>query len=209
VIARRRARRPRPRRLGVFGGTFDPPHVGHLALAEWAREELRLDRVLFVPAGMPPHKRVARAAAAHRVAMTRLAIQGNEAFEIATLEVRRRGPSYTADTIAEIAEANPGAKLWLLMGADMYATFDTWVRPAEISARAALAVALRPGTRRPRASRVAARGLGVHWLANPALEVSSSAVRARARAGRSLRYLVPDTVARYVGEFGLYRRGRA
>ncbi len=205
----RRARRPRPRRLGVFGGTFDPPHIGHLALAEWAREALALDRVLFVPAGTPPHKRAARAGADHRVAMTRLAVRGNEAFEVSVSEVRRDGPSYTADTIAAIAAAEPGAKLWLLMGADMYATFDQWVRPEEIAARATLAVALRPGTRRPHASRVAARGLGVTWLANPALEVSSSAVRARARAGRSLRYLVPDAVARYVEEFRLYRGTRA
>lgn len=205
----RRARRPRSRRIGVFGGTFDPPHVGHLALAEWAREALALDRVLFVPAGTPPHKRAARADADHRVTMTRLAVRGNEAFAVSMVEVRRAGPSYTADTIAAIAADEPGARLWLLMGADMYATFDQWVRPEEIAARATLAVALRPGTRRPRASRVAARGLGVTWLANPALEVSSSAVRARARAGRSLRYLVPDAVARYVEEFRLYRGTRA
>lgn len=205
MSAPRRARRSRPRRLGIFGGTFDPPHVGHLALAEWAREELRLDGVLFVPAGTPPHKRAARAGAEHRVAMTRLAVRDNPAFEVSTVEVRRRGPSYTADTVGAIAASEPGAKLWLLMGADMYATFDHWVRPGEIAAIATLAVALRPGTKAPRASRVAKAGRGVRWLTNPALEVSSSAVRARARRGASLRYLVPDAVARYVEEFGLYR----
>lgn len=201
-------RRPRARRLGIFGGTFDPPHLGHLALAEWAREELELDRVLFVPAGSPPHKRAARSGAEHRVAMTRLAIRNNPAFEVSTLEVRRPGPSYTADTVAALAVANPGARLWLLMGADMYATFDTWARPGEIAALAALAVALRPGAKAPRPSRAARLGLGVRRLANPGLEVSSSAVRARARRGASLRYLVPDAVARYIEEFGLYR-GRA
>jgi len=196
------------RRLGVFGGTFDPPHVGHLALAEWARGELRLDRVLFVPAGTPPHKAAARASAAHRVAMTRRAVRGNPAFAVSTIEARREGPSYTADTLAAIARANPGAELFLLMGADMYATFDTWVRPAEIAARATLAVALRPGAKRGRSSRAARAGRGVRWLANPALEISSSAVRERARRGASLRYLVPDAVARYVAAHRLYRTGR-
>lgn len=207
MTAGRRPRGPKGLRLGVFGGTFDPPHVGHLALAEWAREELSLDRVLFVPAGSPPHKSAARASAAHRVAMTRRAVRGNPEFVVSTVEARRPGPSYTADTVTALAEAHPGAELWLLMGADMYATFDRWVRPAEIAARAALAVALRPGAAAPRASRFAARGKGVRWLANPALEVSSSAVRARARAGLSLRYLVPEPVARYIAQHRLYRRG--
>lgn len=196
------------RRLGIFGGTFDPPHAGHLALAEWAREELKLDRVLFVPSGTPPHKAAARASVSHRVAMTRLAVRGNPAFAVSTIEARRKGPSYTADTIASLAKEHPGARLWLLMGADMYATFDRWVRPDEIAALAAIAVALRPGAKAPRASRAASRGRGTHRLSNPALELSSSAVRARARAGRSLRYLVPDPVARYVARHRLYRSGR-
>ena len=208
MTAARRSRGPAIRRLGVFGGTFDPPHVGHLALAEWARGELDLDRVLFVPAGAPPHKAAARASAAHRVAMTRAAVRGNPAFAVSTFEARRAGPSYTADTIAAIARAHPGTELFLLMGADMYATFDSWVRPDEIAALATLAVATRPGSRRPALSRAARRGRGVRWLTNPALEVSSSAVRALARRGSSLRYLVPDAVGRYVAAHRLYRGSR-
>ena len=204
----RRARGPAVRRLGVFGGTFDPPHVGHLALAEWARTQLRLDRMLFVPAGTPPHKAAARASTAHRVAMTRAAVRGNPAFAVSTIEARRSGPSYTADTLAAIAKAHPGAELFLLMGADMYATFDSWVRPAEIAALATLAVALRPGAKRARTSRFAQRGKGVRSLANPGLEVSSSAVRELARRGVSLRYLVPDAVARYVAAHRLYGKRR-
>lgn len=204
MTAARRGRAPQVRRLGIFGGTFDPPHVGHLALAECAREALRLDRVLFVPAGTPPHKAAARASAAHRLAMVRRAVRGNPAFAVSTIETRRRGPSYTADTVAALAAAHPGAELWLLMGADMYATFDAWVRPDEIAARAALAVALRPGAKAPRASRAATRGRGVRWLANAEFDVSSSALRALARAGRSLRYLVPDAVARYAAAHRLY-----
>jgi nicotinate-nucleotide adenylyltransferase len=201
-----RTRRPSvPERLGVFGGTFDPPHVGHLALAEWAREELGLDRVLFVPAGAPPHKRAGRTPASRRLAMVRLAVRGNPAFAAEPMETRRRGPSYTVDTLRALAARHRGAKLWLLMGADMWATLGTWREPGAIARLAAIAVAARPGSRRARRP-AALRGARVRWLGNPVLDVSSSAVRDRARAGRSLRYLVPDAVARYVAERGLYRR---
>ena len=197
-------------RLGVFGGTFDPPHHGHLALAEWARVELKLDRVLFVPAGLPPHKRgTGLSPVAHRVAMTRAAVRGNPAFEVSTIEARRSGPSWTADTLRAIAAAHPRARLHLLMGADMFATFASWREPDTIARLAVLVVALRPGTRAPRrALRSSPDARGVVWLANPGLEVSSRALRARARRGRSLRYLVPDAVARYMERHRLYDGGR-
>lgn len=192
-------------RLGIFGGTFDPPHVGHLALAEWAREELCLDRVLFVPAGSPPHKQGARrTAAARRVAMTRAAVRGNPAFSVSTLETSRRGPSWTVDTLNQLAAANPGAELWLLMGADMFATLGTWRDSGVIVKLARIAVALRPGAKAPRRGS-GVKGARVKWLANPGIEVSSSAVRERARAGRSVRYLVPDPVARLIARHRLYR----
>ena len=189
----------RGRRIAIFGGTFDPPHFGHLALAEWARVELALDRVWFVPAGVPPHKRgAAGTAARHRLAMTRLATRGNPGFRVSPLECRRSGPSYTVDTVRAFARAHPGARLHLLMGADTWATFKTWREPGAIARAARLVVALRPGSRRASARRVA-------WLANPGLDVSSSALRARAARGRSLRYLVPDAVARYIARHRLYR----
>ncbi len=209
-------RRPRARavrtstprlRVGILGGTFDPPHFGHLALAEWARTQLRLDQVWFIPAGQPPHKRAAgTSAAAHRLAMTRLAVRGNPAFRVSSLETRRRGPSYTADTVGTLAAKSPHARLHLLMGADMFATFANWREPAAIARHAVLVVALRPGVRRryptPRVKRAR-----VVWLDNPGLEVSSSALRARARAGKGWRYLAPDSVARYATRHDLYRRG--
>jgi nicotinate-nucleotide adenylyltransferase len=203
------ARSPRgrargPERIGVFGGTFDPPHLGHLALAEWAREALPLDRVLFVPAGAPPHKRGARTPVAHRLAMTRLAIRDSAAFAVSTLETRRRGPSYTVDTLRALAAAHPGAHLTLLVGADMFATLGSWREIGAIARLARIAVAARPGVRRVRAGAWARGGRGVRWLANPGLEVASSAVRARARAGRSVRFLVPDAVARYIARHRLY-----
>lgn len=207
------------RRIGLFGGTFDPPHLGHLVLAEWARVGLRLDRVVFVPAGTPPHKRGRRLTdAALRLAMTRLAVRGNPAFTVSGFEARRDGPSFTVDTLRHFHARQPGARFYLLMGADSLADFPTWHEPGEIVRLAALVVATRPGPSPPgsrTAAAAAASGRGllpvdargrVVMLDNPAVAISSSALRARARAGRSLRYLVPDAVAAYVARHGLYRR---
>lgn len=201
------------RRIGLFGGTFDPPHVGHLTLAECAREQLRLERVVFMPAGTPPHKRgrVTTPAAA-RVAMTRLAVHGNRGFKVSTFEARRGGPSFTVDTLRALRRAHPRAALWLVVGADSLEEFHTWREPDAILALARLAVAPRPGAApRRRGAHGPARRRGgrpaaadVTWLDHPPLEVSSSAVRARARAGRSIRYLVPDAVARYAERHRLY-----
>jgi len=195
------------RRLGVLGGTFDPPHLGHLALAEWARAELGLERVLFVPAAAPPHKRRALTPLARRLAMTRLAVRGNPAFAVSTLEARRAGPSYTVDTLRALAAREPDAELWLLLGADTFAALGTWREPRAIVRLARLAVAARPGVPRPRPPAWMRGGLGVRAFDNPGLAVSSSALRARVRAGRGVRYLVPDAVARFIAAHGLYRAG--
>jgi nicotinate-nucleotide adenylyltransferase len=190
-------------RVGVFGGTFDPPHVGHLALAEWARERLRLAQVLFVPAGRPPHKRGSRLTSArHRLAMTRLAVRGNRAFRVSTLELDRETPSYTVDTLRRFRANRPGARWYLLLGADSLDEFHTWHEPEAIAALATLVVAARPG------SGARTRKRGVIWLTNPGIDVSSTIVRARARAGRPVRYLVPDLVAAYIARHRLYRSGR-
>ena len=204
------------RRIGLFGGTFDPPHLGHLALAEWARVRLRLDRVVFVPAGTPPHKRGRRLTdAALRLALTRLAVRGNPAFTVSDFEARRAGPSFTVDTLRHFHARQPGARFYLLMGADSLANFPTWHEPGEIARLATLVVAARPGPagRAPGAGArshplVPARGgVRVVLLDNPPVAISSSALRSRARAGRSLRYLVPDAVAASIARNGLYRRG--
>jgi len=202
------------RRIGLFGGTFDPPHVGHLALAEWARESLRLDRVLFVPAGQPPHKGRARLSGVdHRLAMTRLAVRDNRAFTVSALEALRDGPSFTVDTVRALRRRAPRARIFLLMGADSLAEFSTWRDPEAILAFATLAVAPRPGPSAA-AGRPARRGDAVvrragesriTWLRNPGLDVSSSAIRSRLRAGRSVRYLIPEAVARYIARHRLYR----
>ena len=198
------------RRIGLFGGTFDPPHLGHLVLAEWARARLRLDRVVFVPAGTPPHKRGRRLTdAALRLVLTQLAVRGNPAFTVSGFEARRAGPSFTVDTLRHFHARQPGARFYLLMGADSLADFPDWHEPAEIARLAKLVVAARTGAAEAFGHALlpaSARGRVV-LLDNPLVAISSSALRARARAGRSLRYLVPDAVAAYVARHRLYRRG--
>ena len=192
------------RRIGLFGGTFDPPHLGHLALAEVARDRLRLDEVRFVPSGRPPHKRGARVSPArHRLAMTRLAVRGNPIFTVSTIETRRGGPSFTVETLRHVANEKPPARLFLLMGADSLEEFATWRDPDAIRRLATLVVAVRPGGgRKPGRG----RDRRVVHLENPGLAISSSLVRTRVRAGRSVRYLVPESVRAYVVRHGLYRR---
>jgi nicotinate-nucleotide adenylyltransferase len=192
------------RRVGVFGGTFDPPHIGHLALAAWARDALGLDRVLFIPAGQPPHKRGRRLSPArHRLAMTRLAVRGNPAFRVSTWELERRRPSFTIDTLEHLARARTVA-LHLLVGADSLDDFRTWKRPDAILALARLAVAGRPGSG-SRGEAWARRTGRVDWIGNPGIDLSSTLVRERVRVGHSCRYLVPDPVWRYVEKHRLYR----
>jgi nicotinate-nucleotide adenylyltransferase len=201
------------RRIGLFGGTFDPPHVGHLALAEAARDRLRLDEVRFIPAGEPPHKRRGGLVpASRRLAMTRLAVRGAHAFTVSTIETRRDGPSFTVDTLRRVRAESPGARLFLLLGTDSLGELVSWREPAEIARLATLVVARRPdgdwqigGHRFSRAAgRGPARARIVH-LDNPELAISSSLIRSRVRAGRSIRYLVPDLVARYIARHRLYR----
>jgi nicotinate-nucleotide adenylyltransferase len=192
-------------RIGLFGGTFDPPHLGHLTLAEWARERLALERVVFIPAGRPPHKRGGRiSSAAARLAMIRLAVRGNAKFRVSTVELEPEGPSFTVDTLRWFAAHAPRSRLYLLVGADSLADFWSWHEPDQILGLATLVVAGRPGVGR----RARPRGRRVVWLGNPGIDVSSSLVRRRARAGRSLRYLVPDPVAGFIERQGLYRRRR-
>jgi nicotinate-nucleotide adenylyltransferase len=192
------------RRVGVFGGTFDPPHLGHLMLAETAREKLRLDRVVFMPAGTPPHKhRRDLSPAERRIDMTRLAVRGHPQFEVSTLEARRVGPSYTVDTLGALHRRAPDARLYLLMGGDSLDDFSTWHDPQRILELATLVAHPRPGARGARRSRA-----GVLWLNGPELDVSSSMIRARLRAGASVRYLLPDAVERYARRHRLYRPRR-
>lgn len=185
----------------MFGGTFDPPHVGHLALAEWACDALGLDRVLFVPARQPPHKpATAPSPVARRLAMIRLAVRGNPRFAVSTLELERTGPSYTVDTLRALARRHPRAGLHLLIGGDSLGDFPRWREAREIARIATLVVAGRPGVSPAR--RAGARTPVV--LDNPPLDIASRVLRQRVREGRSIRYLVPELVRRYIARHRLY-----
>jgi nicotinate-nucleotide adenylyltransferase len=197
--------------LGLLGGTFDPIHVGHLAVAEEAREALGLERILFVPAGQPPHKPDRPISAPeHRVAMVELAIADNPAFELSRVEVDRAGPSYTVDTVAALVEADPSAPpaLTVIVSAELFGDFMDWHEPERLLGLARLAVVPRPGYPTLGRAFVAEHFPGledrVTFLDGPQLDLSATEIRARAAAGRSIRYLVPQAVAAYIGDHALY-----
>jgi nicotinate-nucleotide adenylyltransferase len=194
--------------VGILGGTFDPIHHGHLVIAEEAREALGLERVLFMPVSSPPHKPGHPVTdPTHRLAMVRLAVAGNPAFEASDLEVRRGGSSYTVDTLETLAGEGL-ATPWLILSSEALALLPDWRAPRRILELARLAVVPRAGFDPLGRDWVEARfpGAGdrVRFLSGPLLPISGSVVRRRARAGRSVRYLVPDTVAAYIAAHRLY-----
>ena len=195
--------------IGVMGGTFDPIHVGHLAIAEEARESARLDRILFVPAGLPPHKPAGSVTPVeHRVAMVAAAIADNPAFELSTIEVDRDGPSYTVDTLESLAAG--GDDLTLILSAETFAELPGWHEPERLFDAARMAVVPREGYAAPDPAWLSAafpgREARVSYLEGPRLGLSSTAIRARVAAGRSIRYLVPPAVEAYITANHLYRR---
>jgi len=204
---RRREPRAHPgiARLGIFGGTFDPIHVGHLVAAVNARHDLRLDRVLLVVANEPWQKVGGRAVtpALDRLALVEAAIAGVEGLEASSIEIERGGPSYTADTAAELARRYPGAELFLLVGADVAAGLGTWERLDEVRRLVTLAVVNRPGARLERAAGELA-GFRVTTVEIPGLELSSTELRERAATGRPLEFLVPEQAIRLIRERRLY-----
>ena len=200
-----------PRRIGILGGTFDPPHIGHLWLATLAADAMALDRVLLMPAAQPPHKAgqsVSRAA--DRLLMTRLAIAGNPLLELCPIEMERPGPSYTIDSVEELERLYPGeTTLYLVMAADSLAQIDTWRDPGRLLERIEWIVGPRPGDPLPdRAGLVARFGQNasrIHLLEGPSLDVSSTTLRRRVAERQPIRYLVPRSVEELVTERGLYR----
>ncbi|MGQ0608977.1 MAG: nicotinate-nucleotide adenylyltransferase [Chloroflexota bacterium] len=201
-----------PSRIGVLGGTFDPPHVGHLWLATLAADALNLDRVLFMPAAQPPHKGgrlVSRAA--DRLLMTRLAINDNPSLELTGLELERPGPSYTIDSVTELKRLHPDTGLYLVMAADSLEQIDTWREPDRLLDEIEWLVGPRPGSGMPDRSRLeerfGKRASRIHLLDGPSLDISSSVIRRRVAAGHTIRYLVPRDVEELIIERRLYRRG--
>ena len=200
-------------RIGILGGTFDPPHVGHLWLASLAADAMELDRVIFMPAAQPPHKQGRSISPiVDRLLMTRLAIGGNDLFELTTLEVGRAGPSYTVDSVEELLRTYDDAALFLIMSADSLAQIDTWHEPDRLLSLLEWVVGPRPGTPLPDPAqlrqRFGAAADRIHLLEGPSLDVSATGIRRRVAAGRTIRYLVPQAVEELIVERGLYRRTR-
>ena len=195
--------------IGVLGSAFNPPHLGHLALAQEALWQLQLSEVVLVPTGEAPHKRIADdPGREQRLAMTRLAAADDARFTVSSLEVEREGPSYTYETLELLAREREDTELVFVMGADAAVGLESWREPSRVVELARLAVARRSGVSDAEVAAVM-RSLGCDrdratMLEMPQFGVSSSAVRERAAGGRPLRYLVPESVARFIEEKGIY-----
>jgi nicotinate-nucleotide adenylyltransferase len=201
-----------PTRIGIVGGSFDPPHLAHLIMAETVREALGLDIVLFMPAGTQPLKQDREATHEdHRVAMTELAIAGNPHFALSRVDVDRHGPSYTADSLEHLRKEYGGperAAMWFVIGSDSLLNLQRWREPARILAQARLAVVRRPGYEADLGTleaQVPGVTAAVDWVDAPLMEISSTDIRERLRQGRSARYRVPGPVLAYIEQHGLYR----
>jgi nicotinate-nucleotide adenylyltransferase len=191
-------------RIGVFGGTFDPPHVGHLLVASDAREALKLDRLIFVPAGSQPFKveTPPAASAQDRLEMVRLAVADDANYTVDDAEINRKGLSFTVETLEHLSSRNSGAQLFLLLGEDALTGFDQWRNPARIRELATVATMRRGG---PDRQRVEAKSSDVLTFSTRRVDVSSTEIRERLRAGKSIKGFVPESVERFIEARGLYR----
>lgn len=197
-------------RVGILGGTFNPPHVGHLACAQEAVVQLGLDRLLLIPARIPPHKPVPEdPGVEHRLALCRAAVAGcHDCLEVSDVEARREGPSYTVDTLRQLRSAMPDSELFLIVGGDVAAGFLQWREPAAVLSLATLAVAGRPGTDRAVIEgtlRNVEGGARARFFQMPELGVSSTMIRERVRRGEPTCHLTPKAVREYVDRHHLYQ----
>ena len=197
-----------PSRIGLFGGSFNPVHLGHLIMADHARAHLNLDRVLFAPAGNPPHKAGQQLASiSDRLEMVQLAIAGNDALVCSELDTDEAEPSFTWRLLERLRDAHPTADLWFIMGGDSLAEFHTWARPDRIVELARLAVVDRPGysLTGDRLPPVEAAKSRVDLVEAPLCTISSTEIRDRVKARVTVRYLIPDAVRSHIEDEGLYR----
>ena len=195
-------------RVGLLGGTFNPPHIGHLICAQEAYAQLELDHVLWMPVYSPPHKEaVGDPGVEARVELCRRAVAGDERFSVSRIEADVPGKSYTVDTLRRLHESRPEDQLTFIMGGDMAYALPTWHQPETVLALATVAVAERAGVTRDQIRQHLAGLAGadrIRFFDMPRLDISSSDIRARVAAGRPIRYLVPDAVADYIASEGLY-----
>ena len=198
-------------RIGILGGSFNPPHVGHLVMAQEAHAQLGLEKVMLMPVSVPPHKVLDDdPGPQERLELCRLAVAEDERFGVSAIELDRGGPSYTVDTLREIRADSPGDELTFIVGGDNALSLAGWREPEAVLELAVMAVAEREGVFRQDIAERARELSGGDRLAffdMPRLDVSSSTIRQRVRDGRPIRYLVPDDVARLIGARGYYRCG--
>ncbi|MDD5292211.1 MAG: nicotinate-nucleotide adenylyltransferase [Candidatus Omnitrophica bacterium] len=187
-------------RIGIFGGTFNPIHFGHLVLAQQAYEKLNLDKVIFIPSFYPPHKKdCSIVSASHRYNMVKLAIKGNPRFEISDIEIKRKGRSFLIDTLRQLKKIYPKATLFFISGSDVSGQIRRWKSIDEILSLAKFVLAKRPGYRLKKSNR------NIAMISITELDISSSMVRKKIKAGQSIRYLMPLRIYRYIKEKGLYQ----
>ena len=195
-------------RVGILGGTFNPPHLGHLICAQEALVQLELDQVMFIPAGRSPFKlREEEPGAAHRLELCRCAVGEDPRFVVSPIEIEREGPSYTVDTLERLHSEAPDRQLFLIVGGDVAAGLPSWREPERVLSYARLAVAKRRGTARTSVEQALAAlrgGERTEFFRMPRIGISSTLIRQRVRAGRPITYLVPDAVACYIHENRLY-----
>jgi nicotinate-nucleotide adenylyltransferase len=196
-------------RIGILGGTFNPPHLGHLICAQEAYLQLELDRVTLIPARIPPHKRVEEEPGPdHRLELCRAAVRGDDRFDVSDLEIQREGPSYTVDTLELLHSPEPESELFLIVGGDIAAGLPKWREPERVLSLATLAVAGRRGTSRAEVDEALSRlpgGERARFFQMPTISVSSTVLRRRVRDGQPIRYYVPDAVVSYIDRHRLYR----
>jgi nicotinate-nucleotide adenylyltransferase len=192
-------------KIGLFGGTFDPVHMGHLRAAENAREALGLDAVHFIPAGAPPHRAGPKSSHVDRYAMVALATSGHPGFAASDVEVQRQGPSYTVDTLIAMRADHPSDDLILIVGSDAFGEISSWKDHDRIFSLCRIAVVHRPGEVPRSEMALELTGERVFWVEAAGLPITATDVRRRVNEGRSVRYLVPDLVADYIHKRGLYR----
>jgi nicotinate-nucleotide adenylyltransferase len=196
-------------RIGILGGTFNPPHIGHLVCAQEAYRELDLDQVLFIPAAVPPHKPVDdEPGPEHRLELCRRATADDDRFAVSDLELHRDGPSYTVDTLDVLRTQAPTNDLFLILGGDIAAGLPQWHRPERVLELATVAIAKRRGTPKAAVQQALgqlAAGDRARFFQMPRIGISSTIVRRRVHAGQPIRYFVPDGVVEYIERNGLYR----
>ena len=198
-------------RVGILGGTFDPIHMGHVAVAKAAMECARLDRVLFVPSAVPPHRVAAEASAEDRLAMSRLAVDSDSPFEVSDVEVKRGGKSYTVDTLQELHRSLPDDELFLILGWDAARLFRTWHQPEGVSALASFVIVGRPGMAPPTQADLKLAGLDpgrVVMCLLPTPDISGSELRRAIAAGKSVAGKLPPAVERYIAANHVYGDNR-